>query len=411
MGLSFIHHPKRMKRRTQQEMEIPNDVVIEEILARLPAKSLMRFKCVSKLWSSLIRSRYFSNRFLTVPTRPRPRIYMCLQDNNDYSNSVTLSLAPDTTNPNCFVVDHNLTSPRVGGYVLQNLCGFMCYSFMRKPKIYNPATRQLVTIPAAIKSPNITPVPPEEEAITEFSYYFGYDPVIDQYNVLWSTGVYLKHLGETRSQHLVFVLKAGGKGSWKKASPTPPDYLPHTPAKRGMCIDGVIYYMGWTGRYSLWLVSFHIRSGDFKMIQVPGRDGDEVFLRTMENVSLIEYGGKVTIIDLTNLREKGMLDLWAVENAGNKKSWSRKTMVLQSSQLHLVISNKTIYNMKGTTDNNKVFFIPVDMFSPFYILCYDLRSNDMTKIEIKGIPDHWFNIDRSTVMLMDQSETLVCLET
>ncbi|CAG7867828.1 unnamed protein product [Brassica rapa] len=400
-----------MMRRRLQHREIPNDVVMEEILARLPAKSLMRFKCVSKLWSSLISSRYFSNRFLTVPTR-RPRIYMCLQNNNDYRNSVTLSLAPDTSYPNRFVVDHNLTSPRVGGYILQNLCGFMCYSFMRKPKIYNPATRQLVTIPAAIKSQNIIPAPPEEEAAKTCSYYFGYDPVMDQYNVLWSTGVYVKHLGEIRSEHLVFVLKAGGEGSWKKASPTAPDFLPHIPAKRGMCIDGVIYYMGWTDSYNLALVSFHIRSGDFKMIQVPRRDGDEVLLR-MKNVSLIEYGGKVTIIDQTNLREKGMLDLWAVEDAGTKKSWSRKTMVLQSSQLYLVINNKTIYNMKGTTHNNKVFFIPEDMFSPFHILSYDLPSNDMTKIEIKGIPDHWFSIDKSTikVMLMDQSESVVYLET
>ena len=135
----------------------------------------------------------------------------------------------------------------------------------------------------------------------------------------------MKDLGEIRSEHRVFVLKAGRKGSWKKASPTAPDFLPHIPAKRGMCIDGVIYYMGWTGRYNLVLVSFHIRSRDFKMIQVPRRDGDEVLLR-MKNVSLIEYGGKVTIIDQTNLREKGMLDLWAVEDAGNKNSWSRKTM-------------------------------------------------------------------------------------
>ncbi|KAJ4918009.1 F-box/LRR-repeat protein [Raphanus sativus] len=382
------------RRFHQQEMEIPNDVVMEEILTRLPAKSLMRFKCVSKLWSSLISSRYFSNRFLTVPTRPRPRIYMCLQDNTDYRNSVTLSLAEDTTSASssCFVVDHNLTHQRVGGHILQNLCGFMCYSFMAKPRIYNPATRQLVTLPAPIKSQT------EADA---YGYYFGYDPVIDQYNVVWSTGDYVKHLGVMRSEHKVFVLKAGGEGSWKKASP---DFLPHIPAKRGVCIDGVIYYMGWTGRYNVALVSFHIRSGDFKMIQVPRRDGDEV-LQRITNVSLIEYGGKVTIIDQTNLREKGMLDLWAVEDAG----WSRKTMVLQSSQLHLVINNKTIYNMKGTTHNNKVFFVPEDMFSPFHILSYDLGSNDMTKIEIKGIPDHWFRTDKESVyvMLMDQSESLV----
>ncbi|KAH0851431.1 hypothetical protein HID58_094754 [Brassica napus] len=126
------------------------------------------------------------------------------------------------------------------------------------------------------------------------------------------------------------------------------------------------------------------------MIQVPRRDGDEVLLR-MKNVSLIEYGGKVTIIDQTNLREKGMLDLWAVEDAGNKNSWSRKTM-------------------HGFAVFAATF---EDMFSPFHILSYDLGSNDMTKIEIKGIPDHWFSTDKSTVsvMLMDQSESLVYLET
>ncbi|CAA7015501.1 unnamed protein product [Microthlaspi erraticum] len=57
----------RKKRRRRINMGIPKDVVMEEILTRLSPKSLMRFKCVSKLWSSLISSRYFKNRFLTVP--------------------------------------------------------------------------------------------------------------------------------------------------------------------------------------------------------------------------------------------------------------------------------------------------------------------------------------------------------
>ncbi|EFH66810.1 hypothetical protein ARALYDRAFT_889818 [Arabidopsis lyrata subsp. lyrata] len=42
---------------------------------RLPAKSLMRFKCVSKLWLSLILSRYLTNRFLKPSPRSRYLAY------------------------------------------------------------------------------------------------------------------------------------------------------------------------------------------------------------------------------------------------------------------------------------------------------------------------------------------------
>ncbi|KAG7573682.1 F-box associated interaction domain [Arabidopsis suecica] len=257
-----------------------------------------------------------------------------------------LSLAPDTTS-SCFVVDNDLTIPRLGGYFLQYLPGFICYNFLGKPRIYNPTTRLLVTLPAAMKSNNIMPIPPPPpgESIKIVAYYFGHDHVIDQYKVLCSTGVRLRNFQEIRSEHRVFVRKAGGRGSWKKAAPTSPaDFLPHIPLKGGVCIDGVIYYMGWTDSYNSVLVSFHIRSGDFKMIQVPRRDGDELPGR-VKNVSLIEFGGKATIIDQTNLREKGRLDLWAVEDAGNNK-WSRRSLVLQPSQLHLVNYN-IIFNVKA----------------------------------------------------------------
>ncbi|CAH8280588.1 unnamed protein product [Arabidopsis lyrata] len=84
----------RRKRRRQRgddfvAPEITLDLQIE-ILTRLPAKSLMRFKCVSKLWSSLILSRYFSNCYLTVasPLRPPPRLYMTLVDHECSSTEV-----------------------------------------------------------------------------------------------------------------------------------------------------------------------------------------------------------------------------------------------------------------------------------------------------------------------------------
>lgn len=407
MGSSFrlaLIHVKRTKRKSRRRphTKIPMDVVMGEILTRLPAKSLMRFNCVSKLWSSLIRSQYFTNRFLAVSSRPRPRLYMCLVELTKSSNTVIT--APQTS-CSFYVVDHGLTAPRVGGYIWQNLRGFMCYTFYRKPRIYNPATRQLVTLPP-VKSDFI---PPDQwEHVQAVSYYFGHDPVNDQYKVICSVAPNIMIMPE----HWVFVLKA--RGSWKKMAPlTSPDFCPHIPAatRRGLSINGVIYYLVLIDLYVYAVVSFDIRSEEFKMIRVPRREEDGLIPGRVNKVSLMECDGKVIVLDSNHLTGKGVLDLWVLENAGNKE-WSRKTLVLRPSQLHLV--DNLIFKVGCTTQSGKVFFVPYHLLSPFRILCYDLPKNDMTKIEIKGIPDHWFTKDKANtrfeLMFMDQSESVLYLD-
>ncbi|KAG2304123.1 hypothetical protein Bca52824_032774 [Brassica carinata] len=81
-----------------------------------------------------------------VPSQQR--LYMCLSDiNGEDPKSVILSLVPHATNPSSFVVDHDVTIPCLGSFNLQNLYGFMWSSGTKVPRIYNPATRQLVTLP------------------------------------------------------------------------------------------------------------------------------------------------------------------------------------------------------------------------------------------------------------------------
>ncbi|EOA36909.1 hypothetical protein CARUB_v10011464mg, partial [Capsella rubella] len=156
---------------------------------------------------------------------------------------------------------------------------------------------------------------------------------------------------EYSSEHRVFVLKPGGtrrRGSWKKVAPTPPDFLRHISIPRGLSINGFIYYLAWTDVLKSTVVSFDTRSEKFMaMLQLPCKNVYQLPEVVAENLTLIEYGGKATIFDKTNLRDKGLVDLWVVEDAANKK-WSRKTLVLQPSQLHLV--NNIILNVR---DNRK----------------------------------------------------------
>ncbi|GAB2298400.1 hypothetical protein Dimus_032465 [Dionaea muscipula] len=43
-----------------------HEEVLVEILARLPVRSLLRFKCVCKTWFSLIGSEYFAGKHLST---------------------------------------------------------------------------------------------------------------------------------------------------------------------------------------------------------------------------------------------------------------------------------------------------------------------------------------------------------
>ncbi|CAH2034677.1 unnamed protein product [Thlaspi arvense] len=390
---------KQKKRSQSREIQIPMDVVTE-VLTRLPAKSLMRFKCVSKLWASLIRSQYFTSRFQMVSSQ---RLYMSLSNHSEgpNPNPIILSSAPHATTPSSFVVNHNLTIPRrICNYNPQYIRGFMCSSYNSSiPRIYNPATRQLVTLPD-ISSTYWSP------ECNDTLYCFGHDPVHDQYKVICSRFLTTRR----KTEQWVLVLKRGA--SWKKASPALVDFCP-VYYRPGLTINGVIYYLGmpyYTAHvtYSYVVVSFDIGSEEFKTIQVPGKC-------IVENAFLVEYGRKLAFLDLTSLHAKGTMDLWVLEDAENKE-WSSKALVLQPSQLHLV--NNIDFTVNGTTQSGKVVLIPRDLKIPsglifsFYILCYDLQRNDMRKIDIQGIPEHWFSKKTRVsieMMFMDQSESIVDL--
>ncbi|KAL0844701.1 hypothetical protein Bca101_017947 [Brassica carinata] len=396
---------KRTRKKRRRDMsEIPLDLLIE-ILCRLPGKYLARFKCVSKQWSSLISSRYFCERLYTIRQRKRrPHLYMCLVDKDGQSALLSMSsTSPDNT---CFVVDQDLSIPGMGGHYLNDLHGLMCFSVRNKACIYNPSTGQRLTLPKI--KPHIIAEQGQNRSINR--YYIGYDPVDDQHKLLCTILMYSDRLFNLKSEHWVFVLEAGG--SWKKVVPHE-NYRPHAPFALGQyCISGsVVNYLAWHDMYTYAIVSFDFRSEEFTTIIAPEDDRDYVFVPALERkANLIEYDGKITIFEHSYLKTRGMAVLWVLEDA-EKKEWSTRSLVLEPCQRHLVEDTELI--VQGTTQDGKVILAPSAVPSRFYILCYDLQSNDLRKVDIKGVPPHHL-IDKERyfdLRLIDENERVIYLET
>ncbi|CAA7031278.1 unnamed protein product [Microthlaspi erraticum] len=70
----------RRRTKLKSTWSLPVDLTTE-ILLRLPEESVARFRCVSKLWSSITTDPYFINLFET--RSPRPSLILCyIKDDN-----------------------------------------------------------------------------------------------------------------------------------------------------------------------------------------------------------------------------------------------------------------------------------------------------------------------------------------
>ncbi|RID64175.1 hypothetical protein BRARA_E03131 [Brassica rapa] len=383
--------------------EIPFDLMIE-ILTRLPAKSLMRFRCVSKLWSCLIRSRYFTNLYLTVSSS-RPQLlglYMSLISvhsvrhfkcdsmelchNRGNSDLLSLRLSSSFSNSAESSLELDLTFPGMGGDRMVVLRGLILYTICRKACIYNPTTRQSLILPA-VKSDIFA----QQEPNKRVYYFFGHDPIQDQYKIVCIVVLGSKY--RLTSEFWVFIVEPGG--FWKRIKH---DDQAHIPIGQGLCINGVIYYLAFSNTCRDTLYCFDGRSEKFHKIQAP--HGVSNFC---VSVSFIEHRGKPALFDYLNIRETGVSELWVLEDG---VTWSRKSLVVKPCQRHLV-DDFSFMTVMVHGQNNEVILA---LRNTCYLLCYDLINNDLRKVNInrESPPDQRRYV---YVNVMDTGENILYLET
>ncbi|KAJ4916963.1 putative F-box protein [Raphanus sativus] len=332
---------------------IPDDLIVE-IFSRLPAKSAARFRCLSKLWYSMLHRSYFTELFLTR-SRTRPRLLFVFE----LSGKFSVYSSPQLQNPykkSSLVapVDLDMMSLDFDGFT-SGLIYFSSMYFWDKsgldlessrPVIYNPSTKHYVSLPKQ----------PRSRHRRYMGSFLGFDPIDKQFKVLWirTTGI---------SSYKILTLGTG-KMRWRNIQSP----LNHEAYKPCLCINGVLYYLASSSSDSSFtplLVCFDVRSEKFKFIDAEFF----AYIRTQ----FINYKGRFGV---TQWKNDGELRVWVLEDV-EKQKWSKNVYTFPAI-------NEIVGVAGATSTGDIVLSMRYRTSKPFYVFYFNLERNTLQSVEIQG---------------------------
>ncbi|ESQ30039.1 hypothetical protein EUTSA_v10012287mg, partial [Eutrema salsugineum] len=354
---------------------IPIDLLMD-FFSRVPATTIARCLCVSKLWESILVRPDFTELFMTMScARPRLFLFTFQLEKNIFFFS---SPQPQKLDDNSSLVltryhvhhTHNIFPSKIGS----PLGGFFCRLYEKTVFICNPVTGESISL---LKT--------ESKSLDVFMKPFlGYDPIDKQFKVLCISII------DASDEHKILTLE-NGKHLWRDIE----CIEPHYPKSSGICLDGVLYYTAGVDRKFMvtMIVCFDIRFEKFSFIKI---DKDSLM---NSSCTLIDYKGKLGALQFT-LSYPKRLEFWLLEDA-EKCTWSTNIYTFPSFTQNFV--NRTGLAIVGMTDSGEVVLSPHVITDPFYIYYYDLKSNGFTRVQIKGL--ELFKTKRVNISL-DYSENL-----
>ncbi|TKY71483.1 putative F-box protein [Spatholobus suberectus] len=290
-----------------KEEFLPYDVVIN-ILKRLPVKSLIRFKCVSKDWLNLLETTpYFTqqhlrhsahnNAFLLlqrIPRQPRPLPFSsCL-------------IGPDI-NVVCNPRFADIASP--AAKIVASCNGLLCLRDKTALSLVNPATRQTKQVPGT--------------TLFGFHYVgFGFSPAVNDYKIVRiSMSVFDEEdqivvLDDVRVDRAeVYSLTTG---SWREIDAT--NLRPLCLVSSSVATTGTIFWLATmtsdSDTDSEFVVSFDIGRELFTLLNGPPLPPSPT--RSYSNV-LVVYNDKLAMFRhyIIGNFESCSFDLWVLEDVRN----------------------------------------------------------------------------------------------
>ncbi|XP_050283011.1 F-box/kelch-repeat protein At3g23880-like isoform X6 [Quercus robur] len=352
-----------MRRKELKEMSdyLPEEVVLQ-ILCRLPVKSLIRFRCVSKLWNSLITTSAFIDSHLTqslsLPSNSnklivsrgdfraidiyefKVDIYEFIHDGNNDSDS-------------SFHQFQNVEFPLSFSYfkLIGSVNGLFCLCEKEQIILWNPCIRKFITLPKT------------NSAVING---FGFDARTNDYKVV-SIAPKPRPLVE------VYSLK---DSAWRKTSAG--DSL--SPGIMFQCCNGAAFINGAvhfqvTDRINTrglevcpFILSFDFGDEVFRMISLP-----ESILRSQLQFEIFGFRGSLSLVCYTRMFSNSC-SIWVMKEYDVVKTWSKLCTVDLCGVIRRVL---------GVRKNGHVI-VEADLKTDAKLFSYDPQSKQVKNLGIYG---------------------------
>ncbi|KAJ0800166.1 putative F-box domain-containing protein [Helianthus annuus] len=282
--------------------DVPPDALVN-ILSRLPVKSLLRCRSLSKTERALIDSPHFVNLH-TKQSMKTDKLLVSSKRTHSSTSFRPLNLDSPQTSVELETPFDTTRFPNVLG----TCHGLVCLSnlpFDRFIVLWNPATQKYKVI--------LTPMvyPSSSNVLIAFNQV-GYDHVNDDYKVvrLIQTGGYVW----LNSMVFVYSLKLN---MWRSVEQRFPYYFNLALCQgQGVCVNSALHWVVSKKPHlgNDLLVSFDLASQSFQLVPHP-----ECFNSDMVT-SLGVLGGCLCVVGYRELRS---IDVWVMGEYGVKESWSK----------------------------------------------------------------------------------------
>ncbi|CAN8287712.1 unnamed protein product [Cochlearia groenlandica] len=376
-----------------QSGTLPEDLQIE-CMQKLPLKSLVKFKTVSKYWKSSTEEKYFKDCYFEE-SKKKPRMLFVVSRFSDKNPSLDLLIH------SVYQEEEPLMLSGQQQFHIQAYPHNLFYEPMRGLSVCLLSKNQCVICNmCAQKFDPLPEIQVDKEA--KVYWFFGYAEATKEFKVLCMTKKNPKDKSRGAEEHQVCTV-VSGKRSWRRIICNDA----HTPTDPAVSLykDGSLYYEAKNTLKKKVVMRFDMSSEKFSVIQLPEISN----LHSNYGWKLVNYKGDVAFVFSLEHHHSESRTIRVCVWKENSRKWSdEERFVIDDWKKDVGIPDETkTFGFEGVTSKGEFVFALNSFYKgSFFVVYYHPVTRKLRKFKVKGLTG---DDDERVCTFMDHVDSLMLI--